>query len=299
MKSLKESSFFTVDHLAGRCVLQHYSDNWRKEALHKVLSRFRLRGSMQPCCIVGLLVIWNLYKGTVFHTYWMNSKVFTSKQKEHHKVRGGLQLGDVLLPLSVDSLRHHLQETLHQARLHQLQLYHIWRQRWENVKISEVWESTRARRSAAYHLHRIIIISCTASKARLINRRKLLNTKLVRLYPPSTITPLAVRYTEINSWWSQWSSQVLRRNGNTEMMQWCGAPVTPSVETKCFHHTELLGKHLDFIHLISRYSFYIQKNVLNHQELSYPTFYGAFEAQPQLFDIRKQRQTLKRQREIY
>lgn len=55
--------------------------------------------------------------------------MFTSKQKEHHKVRGGLQLGNVLLPLSVDSLSHHLQETLHQACLHQLQLDHIWRQR--------------------------------------------------------------------------------------------------------------------------------------------------------------------------
>lgn len=60
--------------------------------------------------------------------YWTSSEVFTSEQQENHEVRGCLELGDVLLPLSIYSLSHHIQETLHQARLHQLQLYHIWQQ---------------------------------------------------------------------------------------------------------------------------------------------------------------------------
>lgn len=52
--------------------------------------------------------------------------VFTPQQQENHEVRGSLELGDVLLPLSIYSLGHHLQETLHQTCLHQLELYHIW-----------------------------------------------------------------------------------------------------------------------------------------------------------------------------
>lgn len=58
--------------------------------------------------------------------YLTSPEVFTSQQQENHEVRGSLELGDVLLPLSVYSLSHHLQQTLHQARLHQLQLYRIW-----------------------------------------------------------------------------------------------------------------------------------------------------------------------------
>lgn len=60
--------------------------------------------------------------------YWTSSEVFTSKQQENHEVGGSLELSDVLLPLSVYGLSHHLQETLHQARLDQLQLYHIWQE---------------------------------------------------------------------------------------------------------------------------------------------------------------------------
>ncbi|TNN46621.1 TBC1 domain family member 13 [Liparis tanakae] len=52
-------------------------------------------------------------------------EAFTSQQQEHHEVGGRLELGDVLLPLSVHSLSHHLQQALHQAGLHQLELYHI------------------------------------------------------------------------------------------------------------------------------------------------------------------------------
>lgn len=53
--------------------------------------------------------------------------VFTSQEQQNHEVRGSLKLGNVLLPLSVHSLSHHFQQTLHQACLHQLKLYHIWR----------------------------------------------------------------------------------------------------------------------------------------------------------------------------
>lgn len=58
--------------------------------------------------------------------------VFTSQEKENHEVGGSLELGDVLLPLPIHSVSHHLQQTLHQARLHQLQLYHIWQ--WKEGK---------------------------------------------------------------------------------------------------------------------------------------------------------------------
>lgn len=54
--------------------------------------------------------------------------MFTAKQQENHEIRGRLELSDVFLPFSVYSLSHHFQETLHQARLHQLQLYRIWQQ---------------------------------------------------------------------------------------------------------------------------------------------------------------------------
>lgn len=76
----------------------------------------------QLCAITGDI------KATVtgHSMYWTNSEAFTSKQKENHEIRGRLELCDILLPLSIDSLSHHLQETLHQAGLHQLQLYHIW-----------------------------------------------------------------------------------------------------------------------------------------------------------------------------
>lgn len=54
-----------------------------------------------------------------------SSDVLTPQQQQNHQVRGRLQLADVLLSVSVHRPGHHIQETLHQACLHQLQLDHV------------------------------------------------------------------------------------------------------------------------------------------------------------------------------
>ena len=96
-------------------------------------------------------------KSTLYHCV-SQSLAFTSQQQENHEVGGGLELGDVLLPLSVHSLSHHVQQALHQAGLHQLQLYHIWRE-----TEGEMLRGGYGEQVASYDMHRRITISTRGS----------------------------------------------------------------------------------------------------------------------------------------